>query len=180
MKHLNFLLFFTLITFSTMAYSTNTDLAHASDELQIVQLVDDEQTGFTTIAEIQAAAGDPQDPNQAEAQAMLERIDRAGADADELIDTFLRTQYEVPIDPVPGMIRSLSVDLRIHNLYQRRMRDNMPDNILALEKRALAKLEKIQKGVIKITEAPDVASVQIATNKKASDKLFTDDLLDRF
>jgi len=174
-----FLFFFTLI-FALMPYATNAELVTATDELQVIQLLDDDQAGFTTLADVEAAAADQQDPKQAEAQRMLDRLERARSDADELIDTFLRTQYEVPINPVPGIIESVAIDLRIHNLYQRRMRSDMPDNIAALEKRAVATLEKIQRGVIKITESPDIAAGQIATNKKASDKLFNDDLLNRF
>src|SRR6056297_1812094 len=123
-----FLFFFTLI-FALMPYATNAELVTASDELQIIQLLDDDQAGFTTLADVEAAAADQQDPKQAEAQRMLDRLERAGSDADELIDTFLRTQYEVPIDTVPGIIESVAIDLRIHNLYQRRMRSDMPENI---------------------------------------------------
>lgn len=174
-------LFFLLITFifsTTMAYSTNTDLAESNDEYSLVQLVDDANTGLDSFELVEQTAVDPQDQLQAEAQRMLTRTSRARADADELIDTFLRTQYQLPLDPVPGLINSLSVDLTIHNLYQRRMRDSMPEHILDLEKRAIDKLRQIQAGTIKIQDKPDVGSGQIAV--RVSNRQFGDDVLRRF
>lgn len=168
------------VTSTTMAYSTNTDLLNSSDERTIVQLVDDENAGFSTIAEIQSAAADAQHENYEAAVRSLERIESTREDADQYIDSFLRAHYEVPLDPVPGLIRTLSVNLHKYNLYERRDVINTPDNIIDLEKKATNRLKMIQAGTIKIQEQPDVGSGQIAVNKQKSDKMFPDDLLDRY
>lgn len=169
----------TLITLS-MAYSTNTDLVNSTDERSIIQLVDDANTGLVTLEAVQAEVADPGSEYQIEAQKMIARMDLARSNADETINTFLRTQYDVPLSPVPAMVSSLSIDLTIHNLYQRRMRTDMPDDIKALEKDALGKLKMIQQGTIKLVDKPDVASGQIVVNKTRHDKIWPSDLLDKF
>ena len=47
-------------------------------------------------------------------------IDEAIADADEEIDSYLAARYTVPVSPVPGIVKKLSVDIAIWNLYARR------------------------------------------------------------
>lgn len=169
-----------LLIFTNMAYSTNSELVESVDETQVLQLIDDENTGITDMDILEATALDNQDPNQAEAQAMLARLIRARADADETIDSFLRTQYDLPLDSTPGMITSLSIDLTYFNLYERRERGSLPEGILKMEERALKKLKMIQAGTIKIQDEPDVAAGQVKTNKTKDDRVFTDDYLSRF
>lgn len=163
-----------------MAYSTNTALANSSDETQIVQCVDDENTGLQTITAIEASAADEQDEHYDAAVKMLDRIESARSDADELINTFLRGRYDVPIDPVPAFIADLSEDLTRHSVYKRRMGINMPDDVKKLKSDSISMLEKIQRGTIKISEKPDVQAGQMKTNKTKADKVWDKDTLDRY
>lgn len=171
---------FMLTISNVMAYSTNSDLVESVDETTVLQLIDDENTGIATVEDMEAVAVDSQSPNQDAAIAMQARLIRARADADETIDSFLRTQYDLPLAVTPGMITTLSTDLTFVNLYERRHKGDLPDGIASLEKRCLDKLKMIQAGTIKIQETPDVAAGQVKTNKKKTDKLFTDDVLSRF
>ena len=163
-----------------MAYSTNTDLGLSFDGLQIVQCVDDNQTNLTTINDVEAAAADSRHQFNAEAIDMLNRIDKARTDADELINTFLRGRHEVPLETVPGFIAELSNDLTRHNLYKRRMGLNMPDDAKELKGHAMALLLKIQRGTLKISDSPNVDAGHFKTNKTGRDRLFKNNLLDRF
>jgi len=48
------------------------------------------------------------------------RVDRAIENADAVIDAYLGSRYTIPITTVPDMIRAISVDLALWNLYSRR------------------------------------------------------------
>lgn len=175
-----FTLILLIVTSTTMAYSTNTDLLNSSSESTIVQLLDDENAGFSTIAEIEAAAADEQHVNHDAAVRSLERLVSAREDADEYINSFLSAHYDVPLAPVPGLVRTLSVNLHKYNLYERRDVIETPDNVRDLEKKATERLKMIQAGTIKIQDTPDVGSGQIVTNKTKSDRMFPDDVLDGY
>jgi len=81
-----------------MPYSLQTDLLEQIDEDILIQLTDDVDAG-----EVDAAV-----------------VTRAIADADAEIDSYCGTRHELPFDPVPVMVRKLSVDIAICNLYARR------------------------------------------------------------
>lgn len=87
-----------------MAYSTLDDLKEALDETTLIQLTDDAgaasvDTSVTT---------------------------RAIADADEEIDGYIGTRVALPLATVPGIIRKLSVDIALYNLFSRR-HDSIPE-----------------------------------------------------
>ena len=46
-----------------------------------------------------------------------------------LIDGYLRGRYTLPLDAHFPLLRILAIDLSIHRLYSRRMRDEMPEVI---------------------------------------------------
>lgn len=161
-----------------MPYSTNTDLIQSVDEKQVMQLIDDENTLILTVSGMQEAADDPGAEFHEEAKLMSQRIDRARTDADELIDSFVRTQYSLPLAVTPGIVNMLSVDLTYVNLYERRFRGQLPEGMKALYAQSLEKLKLIQSGKMSIQDTPDIAAGQIAV--KASKKVFTDDYLKRF
>ena len=81
-----------------MAYSTIDDIKNQLDEVRLIQLTDDENTGAV----------------------VEERVTRAIADADEEIDGYVGARHAVPLATVPSIIRKLSVDIAINNLYARR------------------------------------------------------------
>jgi len=181
MKHLfNLVLVLILTAFSAMAYHTNTDLANSSDERLIVQSVDDERTNLPTIKAVEAAAADDQHEHYEAAQKMLSIIESKRDDSDEMINTYMRGTHPVPLNPVPAYITDISVDLTKHKIIKRRMGADMDKNYRLLESDAISKLEKIQQGKIKVSDSPDVGAGHIKTNKKKSDKIWTDDLLGRY
>jgi len=83
-----------------MPYCTLSDILGRIDETTVIQLTDDEGTGAV----------------------VTERVDQAIADADEEINGYVGTRYAVPMNPVPAILRKLSVDIAIHNLFGRRSR----------------------------------------------------------
>ena len=81
-----------------MAYSTQSDILEQLDEDVLIQLTDDNDAGVVDD----------------------DAVTRAIADADSEIDSYCGAHYEVPFSDVPAMVRKLSVDISIYNLYARR------------------------------------------------------------
>jgi len=82
-----------------MAYSTQADILEQLSEAHLIQLTDDAGAG-TVDADV---------------------VSRAIADADAEIDSYCATKYDTPFTTVPAVIRKLSVDMAIYNVYARRM-----------------------------------------------------------
>lgn len=87
-----------------MAYSTSSDLEKQISSAELIQLTDDAGSGAVNSGVI------------------AEAID----DADAEIDGYLASRGEVPLTTVPGIVRKLSVDISIYNLYARR-HDSIPE-----------------------------------------------------
>jgi len=104
--------------------------------------------------------------------------------ADELINGYLRSRYDVPLTTPPALVKDLSVDLAIYFLYQRRFRTKMPEGMDNQYKAAIKTLEQTQKGFINLgVEANAQEGGQVGTyrtNKTSSSRLFNKDLLNRF
>lgn len=84
-----------------MPYCTLTDLTTMVDEAELIALTDDDDEGAVD----------------------TDITDAAIADADAAIDTYLVKKYTVPMTaPVPTVIRKLSVDVALYNLFTRRGR----------------------------------------------------------
>jgi phage gp36-like protein len=140
-----------------MAYSTLTDVKKLIPEETLIQLTDDEGAGIV---------------NQA-------RIDEAISQADEEIDSYLGNRYDVPIvAPVPGIIKKLSVDMGIYNLYSRRM-EEIPKARDDRYRNAIRILEGIAKGTISVgeTDEPEGGADQIEASTSEDDRIFTKDKL---
>jgi len=105
-----------------MAYCTVTDIQDQIEESQLIQLTDDEGAG--EVAE--------------------SRVLKAIADADEEINGYVGSRYPVPLSPVPPVVRKLSVDIALYNLYARR--DQCPDARKDRYKNAIAFLNQIALG----------------------------------
>lgn len=101
--------------------------------------------------------------------------DRAIADADAEIDSYCGIQYDVPFSaPAPAMVRKLSVDIAIYNLYSRRG-DVIPDERKERYNSALRFLRDVAKGIISLgadSPAPDDEGGPKATTIK-SDRIFS-------
>jgi phage gp36-like protein len=80
-----------------MAYSTQSDLVEQISSASLIELTDD--AGAGTVDE--------------------SVVTRAIADADALIDSYCGKRYTVPFSTVPAIVRKMSVDIAIYNLYAR-------------------------------------------------------------
>ena len=95
-----------------------------------------------------------------------------------LIDGCLRGRYTLPLDAHFPLLRILAIDLSIHRLYSRRMRDEMPEVIENNYKNAISTLKDIQKGVISLQSENDSFETagfnaeEYKTNKDIIDRLF--------
>lgn len=79
-------------------------------------------------------------------------VDEKINDAQMEIDSYCRSQYSVPFQVVPGLIRKLTVDIALYNLISRRGFDeDSPDVILVKRYRdAIKLLENLAKGVVTV------------------------------
>lgn len=95
-----------------------------------------------------------------------------------LIDGYLRGRYTLPLDAHFPLLRILAIDLSIHRLYTRRMRDEMLEVIENNYKNAISTLKDIQKGVISLQSENDSFETagfnaeEYKTNKDIIDRLF--------
>lgn len=135
-------------------YSTLDDIKKLIPEEIVIQLTDDEDLGAV---------------NQA-------RVDEAIAQADAEIDSYCGTKYSVPFSsPVPDIVKKISVDIAIYNLYSRKV-EKIPDTRADRYKNAIRQLEGISKGLISIGEAEAPAPTTQGspeTNKETNDRIFT-------
>lgn len=141
-----------------MVYSTQADCLDQISETELVQLTDDAGLGV-----IDAGV-----------------VTRAIADADEEIDGYLGSRMEVPLSPVPGIIRKCSVDIAIYNLYARRQ-DTAPEIRKDRYKNAVGFLAKVAEGKISLG-ASDPAGIpsENAAAYTSVDAVMTADKLGRF
>ena len=133
-----------------MAYSTVTDIKNALPATVVQQLSDDNDT-------------DQIDP---------EKVNYCIAQADDLLDGYLRGRYTVPLATVPNMIRDLSVRLTIYFLFKRSLYSVLPDAIKDDYTYVTKVMIGIQQGKINPFEATDEPSF-FATNKTQGDRIFT-------
>ena len=95
-----------------------------------------------------------------------------------LIDGYLRGRYSLPLNIHFPLLRILAIDISIHRLYSRRMRNEMPEVIENNYKNAIATLKDIQKGAITLQSENDTfetsgfSASEYKTNKDILDKLF--------
>lgn len=98
--------------------------------------------------------------------------------ASTLIDGYLRGRYTLPLNIHFPLLRILCVDLSIHRLYSRRMRNEMPEVIENNYKNAIQTLRDIQKGIITLEAENDLLESsafnpdEYRTNKNYLDRLF--------
>lgn len=95
-----------------------------------------------------------------------------------LIDGYLRGRYTLPLNTHFPILRILAIDLSIHRLYSRRMRNEMPEVIETAYKNAISTLKDIQKGIITLQSENDLFessgfnALEYKTNKTIIDKIF--------
>lgn len=100
--------------------------------------------------------------------------------ADDLIDSFLKIKYDVPLEsPVPPIIEKISVDLTVAMLCEsKRMTGFMPETVLFRKQRAIELLDDIAKGKLILSSAG--SSSALISNVGTNHDIFPDDILDDF
>jgi phage gp36-like protein len=141
-------------------YSTLDDIKKLLPEETIIQLTDD--AGI-------------EDVNEG-------MVTEAIAQADAEIDSYCGIKYSVPFATVPDIVKKISVDIAIYNLYSRRV-EEIPETRAERYKNAIRQLEGISKGIISIGESPEPAvptQGAAEVNKTENDRIFTRDKMEGF
>ncbi|QIH08924.1 MULTISPECIES: DUF1320 domain-containing protein [unclassified Pseudomonas] len=110
-----------------MRYCSRDDIGRAIPELTLVQLSNDDPAA--------------EQPNE-------NVIEDAVRQAEELVDGYLRGRYDLPLNPVPTVLRDAVVYLARHWLYQRRPEGALPDAVKDSRKDTIKLLESIRDGVV--------------------------------
>lgn len=139
-------------------YGNDADLYDRIDQETVIQLTDDENTG----------------------EVDQTKLDNLRGDVAEMINTYLRGRYTVPVDPVPAVLANIENDLLVHKLYTRRANYDIPKSVAELKKDALKLLDGINKGAVLLEDQPDIAEGAIQSNKTDDDRIFPDSKLDYF
>lgn len=109
-------------------------------------------------------------------------VEEAVHQGEELVDAHLRGRYNLPLDPVPSMVKNMTVNLARHWLYARRPEGSeLPDAVTRTYKSALQMLEAIRDGKLTIgvptgEAAPEPGEMKV----RARPRRFSANLLDRY
>ncbi len=135
-----------------MSYSVLTDLQNVLQNDTIIALTDDEGLDQVNTA----------------------RVTECIAEGDSLIDGYCGSRYVVPFNPVPVVVRSISVAIAIHNLYARRV-EEVPAVHENRYKDAIQRLKDISSGAMTLGVQPSPNIVEEpATNSQSIDnRIFT-------
>lgn len=143
-------------------YCTLDDLKQAIPEINLIQLTNDAPDA-TTVDQT--------------------KIDGFITDSVELIDSNIRGQYTLPINPVPGIVKQIAVDITLYKIYSRRYELEMPETMAERFKQAMKLLEQIRKGDLKLNvNSINNSNTQgiYRTNKTSGDRIFNAELLSKF
>ncbi|GAB4389038.1 MAG: hypothetical protein Kow0025_11970 [Thermodesulfovibrionales bacterium] len=143
-----------------MPYSSVDDMKGLLPEEVLVQLTDDEGLGSVN----------------------RQRVEEAIAQADAEIDSWCGERYAVPFSTVPAVVKKMSADIAVYNLYCRRVAE-MPEVRKDRYRNAVRQLEAISKGAVSLGVDPAPSASRdgrAETNKAASDQVFTRDKLEGF
>ena len=141
-----------------MAYSSYADLQKVVESALLVELTDDEGIGSAN-------------------PLITTRISQAIADADSIIDGHIR-----PLSVVPNIIKKISMDLALYELYCRRgARLGMPEYISTKQKDAMRMLESMRDGKMDIgTSASPADNLTETVDCSEGNLLFTGSTLEEF
>lgn len=109
-----------------MAYCVYDDIKAMIDVAELIQATDDDGAGVVDMGHINAAI----------------------TDADAEIDGYLSGRYELPMSPVPAVLKKFSVDMAIFNILSRRL--GSPESRENRYKNAVRFFEKVAKGEVKL------------------------------
>jgi phage gp36-like protein len=100
--------------------------------------------------------------------------------ADNTIDSYLTGHYDVPLPETPPSVADASANLALCNLYGRRHEMIVPDGIAARRKDVMKWLVDVQEGKANIPELYTDAPSSALSSRTADDRVFTDDVLDKY
>ncbi|PMY40105.1 MULTISPECIES: gp436 family protein [Pseudomonas] len=143
-----------------MRYCTRADIGKAIPELTLLQLSNDDPAAM--------------EPNE-------DVIEDGVRQAEELVDGYLRGRYDLPLVPVPTVLRDAVVYLARHWLYQRRPEGALPDAVKDSRKDTIKLLESIRDGVVTLgmpsgQAAPEPGEIRV----RARPQQFSGDLWGRY
>ena len=141
-----------------MGYSTDADLYERMDQSLVIQLTDDDNTGSVD-------------------QTVL---DDKRETCHELVNSYLRGRYPVPMAPAPAILADIEADLLVKKLYQRRPNMDIPEPVQDSYDEAMAQLKDISRGIIELEDVPSQGAESIKTNKTSSDRIFPGSRLDQY
>jgi phage gp36-like protein len=112
-----------------MSYCTLQDMLDRLGEEQLIELTDFENAGVVHEG----------------------RVQQAIQDAEAEVNAYAQMRYKVPFDPPPSIIRKVTLDLAIYNLFKARGFDEKADDAVVEARRsAVAFLERLAKGLVSI------------------------------
>lgn len=87
----------------------------------------------------------------------MQRINRAMSFVNTLIADFLRSQYSLPLDPIPASIKDIAISLVSYKILEIRFREKMPQDAKLSWDNAISLLKQYQRGdlVLDIASPPD-------------------------
>lgn len=143
-----------------MRYCTRADIGKAIPEMTLVQLSNDDSAAM--------------EPNE-------DVIEDSVRQAEELVDGYLRGRYDLPLNPVPTVLRDAVVYLARHWLYQRRPEGALPDAVKDSRKDTIKLLESIRDGVVTLgmpggQAAPEPGEIHVRARRQQ----FGGDLWERY
>ncbi len=107
-------------------------------------------------------------------------VNQAIEDASAEVDGYLQGRYNVPLQPVPTLVRRLAADIAIYLLFERRGLDDAgPDGVVYKSYQAARDtLLRISRGEVRIgaAEPPAHSEMQV----KSADRVFSRDSLEGF
>lgn len=136
-----------------MAYCTEGDISKRLPETILIELTDDDGVDVVN----------------------LDVVDAAIADADEEVDAFLSMHYTLPFDTTPALVKRMSADLAVCNLYARRDHIELPKQWADRCGATRRMLEKMASGKLRL-DVPDPASSSddgVETTTVKSDRVFS-------
>lgn len=141
-----------------MPYATQADILLQLDEEVLIGLTDDAGVGSVNAA----------------------TVTRAISDADAEIDAYCGTRYDVPFSAATPIIRKLSVDIAIYNLFIRRQ--TAPDERKERYDNAVRFLKDVSKGAASLGEnEPEAADDDgPRASRAASDRIFSQTTLENY
>ena len=111
-------------------------------------------------------------------------VDDAIADADADVDSYCGRRYTVPFNPVPGKVKSLSADLAVYNLFEKRAMQTggeVPPAYRKTYEDAISFLKDVANGkaVIDGAVVPPENPKRTGGSFNANDRVFSKDSLDK-